>query len=145
MNELIVVPKNTEWQRLKRLVLDSVSSPITKRVYSLGLDEFFAWYAKEPRPGFTKATVSAWRVGLETRGLGSVSNQHSDNGGPETGGGGGGQWVAGARAGDRNITEGHPQGAGSAKHLSARFDVSYCVAFGVSVQRKKDYCIESMS
>ena len=52
---------------------DSVSSPITKRVYSLGLDEFFAWYSQEPRPGFTKATVAAWRVALEARGLGAVS------------------------------------------------------------------------
>jgi site-specific recombinase XerD len=58
---------------LKALVLDSVSSPITKRVYNLGLDEFFAWYGQEARPGFTKATVSAWRVALEARGLGSVS------------------------------------------------------------------------
>jgi hypothetical protein len=47
-------------------VLDSVSSPIT-RVYNLGLDEFFEWYRLEPRPGFTKATVSAWRVALEAR------------------------------------------------------------------------------
>ena len=54
-------------------MLDSVSSPITKRVYNLGLDEFFAWYDQEPRPGFTKATVSAWRVALEARGLGAVS------------------------------------------------------------------------
>jgi site-specific recombinase XerD len=54
-------------------VLDSVSSPITKRVYNLGLDEFFAWFSLEPRAGFTKATVSAWRVALEARGLGSVS------------------------------------------------------------------------
>jgi site-specific recombinase XerD len=54
--------------------LDSVSSPITKRVYNLGLDEFFAWLSvQEPRPGFTKATVSAWRVALEARGLGAVS------------------------------------------------------------------------
>jgi hypothetical protein len=49
------------------LVLDSVSSAITKRVYNLGLDEFFAWYELEPRPGFTKAAVSAWRVALEAR------------------------------------------------------------------------------
>ena len=54
-------------------MLDSVSSPITKRVYNLGLDEFFAWYDQAPRSGFTKATVSAWRVALEARGLGSVS------------------------------------------------------------------------
>ena len=70
---LIVVPRATEWQKLKRLVLDSVSSPITRRVYNLGLDEFFEWFGREPRPGFTKATVSAWRVALEARGLGAVS------------------------------------------------------------------------
>jgi site-specific recombinase XerD len=73
MTDLIVVPQTTQWQKLKSLVLDSVSSPITRRVYNLGLDEFFAWYGQEPRAGFTKATVSAWRVALEARGLGTVS------------------------------------------------------------------------
>jgi integrase len=73
MNDLAVADKGANWRRLKSLVLDSVSSPITKRVYNLGLDEFFAWYAQEPRPGFTKATVAAWRVALEARGLGAVS------------------------------------------------------------------------
>jgi integrase len=74
MTDLIVVPQMNQWHRLKSLVLDSVSSPITKRVYNLGLDEFFAWLSvQEPRPGFTKATVAAWRVALEARGLGSVS------------------------------------------------------------------------
>src|SRR5712671_3511884 len=73
MTELIVVPQAAHWQRLKGLVLDSVSSPITRRVYNLGLDEFFEWYGREPRAGFTKATVSAWRVALEARGLGSIS------------------------------------------------------------------------
>ena len=51
--------KGADWRRLKALKLDSVSSPITKRVYNLGLDEFFAWYAQEPQPGFTEATVAA--------------------------------------------------------------------------------------
>jgi len=73
MNELTVVDKANEWRRMKSLVLDSVSSPITKRVYNMALDEFFGWYAQEPRPGFTKATVSAWRVSLEGRKLGSSS------------------------------------------------------------------------
>jgi integrase len=73
MTELIAVPQTNPWSTLKTLVLDSVSSPITKRVYNLGLDEFFAWYSQEPRAGFTKATVSAWRVALEARGLGAVS------------------------------------------------------------------------
>src|SRR4030088_25694 len=73
MNELVLANRAADWRRLKSLVLDSVSSPITRRVYNLGLDEFIAWYTPEPRAGFTKATVSAWRVVLESRGLGSVS------------------------------------------------------------------------
>src|SRR5438105_4627274 len=73
MNEVVLANPAGNWRRLKSLVLDSVSSPITKPVYNLGLDEFFAWYGEEPRPGFTKATVSAWRVALEARGLGAVS------------------------------------------------------------------------
>jgi site-specific recombinase XerD len=73
MNELALANRTADWHRLKALVLDSVSSPITRRVYNLGLDEFIAWYVQAPRLGLTKATVSAWRVALETRGLGSVS------------------------------------------------------------------------
>jgi hypothetical protein len=73
MNELTVVDKATEWRRMKGLVLDSVRSPITKRVYNMGLNEFFDWYRLEQRPGFTKATVNAWRVSLDERGLGSSS------------------------------------------------------------------------
>src|SRR5262245_57916766 len=73
MNELVLANRAGDWHRLKALVLDSVSSPITRRVYNLGLDEFIAWYGQEPRLGFTKATVSAWRVALEARGLGSIS------------------------------------------------------------------------
>ena len=74
MNELMVADRGSEWRRLKALVLDSVSSPITRRVYNLGLDEFIAWFTEAPRPaGFTKATVTAWRVALEARKLGPIS------------------------------------------------------------------------
>jgi site-specific recombinase XerD len=73
MNDLIAIQKIAGWEKLKTLVLDSVSSPITKRVYNMALDEFLAWFQQEPRPGFTKATVSAWRVSLEARRLGSSS------------------------------------------------------------------------
>ena len=44
MNELIVVEKIAQWRKLKTLVLDSVSSPITKRVYNKALDEFYTWF-----------------------------------------------------------------------------------------------------
>ena len=67
MNALVLRGKAADWLRLKGLVLDSVSSPITRRVYNLALDELIEWYGLEPRPGFSKAVVSAWRVALETR------------------------------------------------------------------------------
>src|SRR5947209_18877917 len=73
MNDLIAVQKIAGWKKLKALVLDSVSSPITKRVYNMALEEFYNWFQQAPRQGFTKATVSAWRVSLEDRGLGSSS------------------------------------------------------------------------
>ncbi len=63
MNDLISLEKIARWQKLKMFVLDSVSSPITKRVYNMALDEY--WFRQAPRPGFTKATVSAWRVSLD--------------------------------------------------------------------------------
>ena len=44
MNDLSVVERASEWQRLKALVLDSVSSPITRRVYNMALDEFIVWF-----------------------------------------------------------------------------------------------------
>src|ERR1700685_3470892 len=73
MTDLIAVQKIAGWEKLKALVLDSVSSPITKRVYTMALDEFMGWFQQAPRNGFTKATVSAWRVSLEDRRLGSSS------------------------------------------------------------------------
>lgn len=73
-NALVPADRSAEWRRIKSLVLDSVPSPITKRVYDRALDEFFVWYGSEPRPaGFTKATIMAWRVALEGRSLGPVS------------------------------------------------------------------------
>jgi hypothetical protein len=38
---------------LKALVLDGVSSPITKRVYNMALNEFRAWFQQAPRYVFT--------------------------------------------------------------------------------------------
>jgi len=73
MHDVIAVERIAQWEKLKALVLDSVSSPITKRVYNMALNEFMAWFQQAPRAGFTKATVSAWRVSLEERGLGSSS------------------------------------------------------------------------
>jgi hypothetical protein len=48
MTDLIALQKIAEWEKLKTLVLDSVSSAITKRVYNMALDEFLAWFQHPP-------------------------------------------------------------------------------------------------
>jgi hypothetical protein len=50
MNELIAVEKIAQWQKLKALALDSVSAPITNRVYNMALNEFMEWVQPAPRP-----------------------------------------------------------------------------------------------
>src|SRR5688500_8854127 len=54
---------------IKSLVLDSVRSAHTRRSYDRCLTEFLGWYVDTGANGLTKATVQAYRAGLETRGL----------------------------------------------------------------------------
>jgi hypothetical protein len=102
MNEIVLANLAADWRRLKMLVLDSVSSPITKRVYNLGLDEFFEWFGREPRPGFTKVTVSAWRVAFGGPRAGVDLDQRAHHGTAQTSGRSGGQRAAGTGIGGRN-------------------------------------------
>src|SRR3979411_2063849 len=67
MNDMISLEKIAQWQKLKTLVLDSVSSPITKRVYNMALDEFMGWVQQ------AQARGRAWRVSLDDRRLVSSS------------------------------------------------------------------------
>jgi len=55
--------------RLKALVLDSVSSPNSRRAYDKALDDFLGWYRQEPRGPFRKAVVQEYRARLEADGL----------------------------------------------------------------------------
>jgi site-specific recombinase XerD len=70
---LVPAGKEEFWAALKRLVLDSVSSPHSKRAYEQALDHFEGWYAKTGAAGFTKATVQAYRTELESVGLAASS------------------------------------------------------------------------
>jgi integrase len=65
METALTVPNPLE--AVKRLVLNAVSSPLTKVMYGLALDEFFEW--AYPRLPFTRATVQAYRAALEERKL----------------------------------------------------------------------------
>lgn len=75
--QALAIARPNGWARLKHLVLDTVSSPLSKRVYGHALDEFLTWFHAEPRPaGFAKSTVNAWRDQIAQRGL-SASTQNT--------------------------------------------------------------------
>ena len=58
---------------MKSLVLDSVTSPHSKRAYDQSLDAFARWSRETNAAGFTKATVQAYRSALESAGLSASS------------------------------------------------------------------------
>lgn len=70
---LVRAEKDEAWTRIKSLVLDSVTSPHSKRAYEQGLDAFEHWCAQTGAAGFTKATVQAYRSALEAAGLAASS------------------------------------------------------------------------
>ena len=57
------------WDKLKSLVLDSLTSPHSRRAYGQALDHFHVWAARNSPEGFTKATVQRYRLALEQQGL----------------------------------------------------------------------------
>ena len=70
MTTALIAPQQVTLEHLIGLVVDSVTSPESKRSYRKGLGDFLAWWSEsEPRPAFTKATVQAYRAHLEERGL----------------------------------------------------------------------------
>ena len=70
---LVRAEKDDVWKRIKSLVLDSVTSPHSKRAYAQALDAFARWCGKADAPGFSKATVQAYRAALEAAGLAASS------------------------------------------------------------------------
>ena len=63
-HDLAAIPVSN-WDVLKQLVADAVSSPISKRLYGYALDQFCRWYFSEPRPPLSKAVVQQYRSSLE--------------------------------------------------------------------------------
>ncbi len=50
-----------DWYAIIDLVTQSVDSPHSKRAYSRALLDFLDWYEANGRPGFSKATINAYR------------------------------------------------------------------------------------
>jgi integrase len=58
--------------QMKRLVLDSVDSVESKRLYGRAVDRFFEWFQKEkPSSGFGRAAVQSYKAHLIALGLAS--------------------------------------------------------------------------
>jgi integrase len=53
----------------KLAVLNSLSSPGSRRVYQYAIEQFIAWYCSEPRLAFNRIVVVRYRMFLEGRGL----------------------------------------------------------------------------
>jgi integrase/recombinase XerD len=58
-----LVPQD-DWYAIIDLVTQSVDSPHSKRAYSRALIDFLDWYEGNGRPGFTKATINAYREAM---------------------------------------------------------------------------------
>jgi site-specific recombinase XerD len=61
-------PPISPYAAVTLLVLDSVSSPLTRAMYEKALRDFFSWWEEQGRPEFTKAAVQAHRAALEAKG-----------------------------------------------------------------------------
>ena len=61
---------------LRTLVLDTVASNHSRRVYAAALEQFLAWYGSEPRGPLNKALLHRYRAALDAQGLGAVSINH---------------------------------------------------------------------
>jgi site-specific recombinase XerD len=53
----------------KSVVLNSLGSPASRRVYEYAIDQFIAWYCSEPRLAFNRIVVVRYRMYLESRHL----------------------------------------------------------------------------
>jgi hypothetical protein len=70
LNDL--VPRNP-LNPVRKLVLDAVSSPLTRVMYARALDDFFCWWETQGRPTLNRAAVQAYRAHLESQGLAPAS------------------------------------------------------------------------
>jgi len=61
----------------KAAVLNSLTSPRSRRVYQYAIEQFIAWYCSEPRLAFNRIVVVRYRMHLESRNLAANTiNQH---------------------------------------------------------------------
>ena len=67
--DLVPISEQPPWEALRKLVVDSVRSPHSRRAYGFALDQFFCWYRAAERGPFRKALVQEYRAHLEKESL----------------------------------------------------------------------------
>ncbi len=65
-NQLLVIEPEKSLDRIKALVLDGLDSKHSRTAYEHAIDDFVAWYQDLGKPGFTKATVNAYKYHLQS-------------------------------------------------------------------------------
>ena len=61
------VLKLPDLEQSKSAVLNSLTSPSSRRSYDHAIREFIEWYCSEPRLAFNKTVVTRYRISLEQR------------------------------------------------------------------------------
>src|SRR5215469_5615169 len=72
-----IVLRLPDLDHTKTAVLNSLTSPASRRVYQYAIDKFIAWYCSEPRLAFNRIVVVRYRIHLESCSLAANTiNQH---------------------------------------------------------------------
>lgn len=69
LSEAVLVPVASGIEAARKLLLEAVHNPLTRRMYGRALDDFFRWWEGQGRPPFSRAAVQAHRAYLESRQL----------------------------------------------------------------------------
>ena len=64
-----IVLRLPDLDHTKSAVLNSLSSPHSRRNYKFGMEQFITWYCSEPRLALNRAVVLPFRLHLESLGL----------------------------------------------------------------------------
>ena len=61
-----IVLRLPDLDHTKTAVLNSLTSPASRRVYQYAIEKFIAWYCSEPRLAFNRIVVVRYRIYLES-------------------------------------------------------------------------------
>ena len=73
INHRRTVLRLADLDNAKSAVLNTLTSPASRRVYEHAIEEFIAWYCSEPRLAFNRIVVVRYRIHLEGRCLAAAT------------------------------------------------------------------------